>query len=316
VRTTVTGGLVGRDWHPAFRTGDTSIRIWTALGVVPEWLRLLFFPAHLSADYNPQQIPVGTGFGPRQLLGVLVLALLAGVVLSAWRRRPVVAFGILWAGGALFPVSNLLLPTGIFLAERTMFLPSIGAVLAVGAGLAPFLAQWHSWTRRKRRLGVALLCVVLLAGETRSALRQPVWRDNPALFAQTARDAPRSYRARAAYAVMLIEAGNEADGEDEYRAALRLYRDDPNLFADLGNWYIGKQRFSDALEMYSRVLELVPDHWTATSRSILCLIQLKRLDEARSLAQVAARRGDEGAAAKLALVDTLLVREIPVPPSR
>lgn len=313
VRTTVTGGLVGRDWHPAFRSGDTAIRIWTALGVVPEWARLLLFPAHLSADYNPQEIPVGSGLGPRQVLGLVVLAMLAGFVVWAWRRRPVAAFGVLWACIAIFPVSNVLLPTGIFLAERTLFLPSVGAMLAVAAVLSPLLTQWESWIPGKRRLALALLAGILLAGLTRSALRQPVWRDNPTLFSQTAKDAPLSYRARAAHAVMLIESGNEADGEQEYLTALRLYRDDPNLFADLGNWYIGKQRFSEALEMYTRVLELVPDHWSATSRSILCLIQLNRLEEARRLALAAAHRGDEGAAGKLALVDSLIARGNPVP---
>jgi protein O-mannosyl-transferase len=313
VRTTVTGGLVGRDWHPAFRSGDTGIRIWTALGVVPEWARLLLFPAHLSADYNPQEIPVGTGLGPRQALGLVVLTVLAGFVAWAWRRRPVAAYGILWACVAIFPVSNLLLPTGIFLAERTLFLASIGGMLAVAAVVAPYLAGWDSLMPGKRRIALALLGAILLAGGVRSALRQPVWKDNPTLFTQTAKDAPLSYRARAAHAVMLLESGQEAEGEQEYLTALRLYRDDPNLFADLGDWYLGKQRFAEALGMYTRVLELVPDHWSATSRSILCLTQLDRLEDARRLALVATRRGDEGAAAKLAFVDSLIARGGPPP---
>jgi protein O-mannosyl-transferase len=313
VRTTVTGGLIGRDWHPAFRSGGTSIRIWTALGVVPEWVRLLLFPSHLSADYNPQEIPVGTGLGPRQALGLAMLAVLTGFVAWAWRRRPVAAYGILWACVAIFPVSNLLLPTGIFLAERTLFLASIGGMLAVGAVVSPYLTEWESWMPGKRRMALALFGVILLAGGVRSALRQPIWRDNPTLFAQTAKDAPLSYRARAAHAVMLLESGKEAEGEQEYLTALRLYRDDPNLFADLGDWYLGKQRFAEALGMYSRVLELVPDHWSATSRSILCLTQLNRLEDARRLALVAARRGDEGAAAKLAFVDSLIARGSPRP---
>ena len=36
---------------------------------------------------------------------------------------------------ALLPVSNLLVPTGIMLAERTLMLPSVGLMLAVGATL-------------------------------------------------------------------------------------------------------------------------------------------------------------------------------------
>jgi tetratricopeptide (TPR) repeat protein len=305
----VTGGLVGRDWHPAFRSGGAGVRVWTFLGVVPEYFRLLLFPAHLSADYNPQQIPVGVGPGPRQLLGIVLLLFLFAAIVWSWRRLPVFAFGILWGAVALVPVSNLLLPTGIFLAERTLFLPSVGVALALGAALAPWLVQMPTWSPRLRRLVLAGGSLVALAGIVRSAVRQSVWKDNATLFSRTAEDAPLSYRARAARAVLWLENGREAEGEKEYLAALALYRDDPNLFSDLGNYYVRQARYAEALPMYQRVLELVPDHWAATSRSILCLIQLGRLIEARQLAQVATRRGDEGAAGKLAYVDSLLAHQ-------
>ncbi len=306
VRTMVTGGTIGRDWHPAFRTGEFSVRLWTSLGVIPDYLRLLLFPAHLSADYNPQEIPVAAGPGLRPLLGLAVLLVVGAVVVWAWRRKPVVAFGLLWCSLAIFPVSNLLIPTGILLAERTLFLPSVGFALALGGAVALLASRWKELGVAAQRLLPAGLALLVLAGIARSALRQPVWKDNATLFEQTALDAPQSYRARAARAVLWIEAGREAEGEREYRAALELYRDDPNLFADFGNYYVRKARYADALPLYQRVLELVPDHWSATSRSILCLIQLGRLEEARHLAQVATHRGDEGAAAKLAYVDSLL----------
>jgi Flp pilus assembly protein TadD len=137
-------------------------------------------------------------------------------------------------------------------------------------------------------------------------VRQPVWKDNATLFARTVVDAPRSYKAVAAHAVMLLEAGQEDRGEREYRRALALFPGDPNLFADLGDWYLRKGRCQEALDSYARVLALVPDHWAATSRTILCLVRLGRLSEARDAARIAARRGDEGAALKLAYVDSLI----------
>ena len=168
------------------------------------------------------------------------------------------------------------------------------------------LAWLPGWATNTRRLAFGATWAVILSGLTLSLLRLPVWRDNQTLFVQTFLDAPQSYRARAAYAVTRFEAGDDATGEREYLRALELYGDDPNLFADLGDWYVRQSRCQDALAMYQRVLALVPDHWGATSRSILCNIQLGRLPEARRLAVVATRRGDEGGAAKLAHVDSLL----------
>ena len=48
-------------------------------------------------------------------------------------RAPMVLFGVAWVAIGLFPVSNVLIPTGITMAERTLFLSSIGAMLAVAA---------------------------------------------------------------------------------------------------------------------------------------------------------------------------------------
>jgi hypothetical protein len=306
IRTMVTGGFVGRDILPAFRGGHPTTRLLTALGVVPEYLRLLLFPLQLSADYNPQQIPILDHFTTRAFDGVVVLVLLVAMIAWAWRRHRVLAFGLCWTAVALLPASNILVPTGVLLAERTLFLPSVGAMLAVSALLATLLPPPEPLPVGRARIAWAVIAVVVCLGLIRSALRQPVWRDNPTLFAQTAKDAPRSYKALAAHGVMLLEAGQDEAGERVYRQALELYRDDPNMFADLGNWYLRKNRCDDALAMYRRVLELVPDHWAATSRSILCLTRVGRLDEARRMAVVAVRRGDEGAAPKLIYVDSLI----------
>jgi len=313
VRTVVTGGLVGRDIHPAFRSGGLSLRGYTMLGVVPEWVRLFLFPLHLSADYNPAQVPVLTTFGWRGALGGS--ALLAGVC-GAWLLRyriPGASFGLLWTAVTLFPVSNLLLPTGILLAERTLFLPSLGVVLAAGGVASALLPGLRRLKAGRQWLAFAALWLIVVAGAIRSAVRQPVWKDNATLFARTVADAPRSYKAVAAHAVMLLEAGQEAQGEREYRRALALFPGDPNLFADLGDWYLRKGRCQEALDSYARVLALVPAHWAATSRTILCLVRLGRLSEARDAARIAARRGDEGAALKLAYVDSLIAARGRVP---
>ena len=131
---TMVGGLVGQDIHPAFHHGGPGLRLFTMLGVVPEWVRLLLVPLRLSADYSPQRIAIATDFGLDQVVGLLMLLTLLLLIWHTRRRAPVAAFGVVWVLVALLPVSNLLLPTGVLLAERTLFLPSVGAMLAVGGG--------------------------------------------------------------------------------------------------------------------------------------------------------------------------------------
>src|SRR5688572_2220551 len=103
-------------------------RVAGMLAVVPEWARLLLWPAHLQAEYGPPAIPVTGPIGPAHVIGAGLLLAALGILLITWRRHPVIAFGLSWVGIALFPVSNVLTSTGVILAERTLFLPSAGAM--------------------------------------------------------------------------------------------------------------------------------------------------------------------------------------------
>src|SRR4029077_9972503 len=82
--------------------------------------------------------------------GLLLLIGILGLGIALWKQRGaprVAAFGIAWLCLTLLPTSNFVVPAGIILSERTLFLPSFGALLAIGAlisWLADLLAQMQS----------------------------------------------------------------------------------------------------------------------------------------------------------------------------
>jgi hypothetical protein len=174
-------------------------RVLTMLQVVPTWLRLFAWPAHLQADYSPNEIVASVALGAREAAG---LCMLLGLAVFAWlerRRAPIVTFGIAWTAVALFPVSNVVVPTGVVVGERTLFLPSVGFVLAVAAlGWQLVTALRDRWRPIVRALGAASLALVAL-GAGRSMRRELVWNNNQRLAAATARDAPRSLHVKQAH---------------------------------------------------------------------------------------------------------------------
>src|SRR4029078_6048423 len=101
------------------------------LRVVSEWIRLFFWPATLSADYSPSRIPIATGFAADMLPGITVIAGLAVLAVKVRRSVPVITFAISFVTVLLLIPSNLIVVTGFVLAERTLFLPSVGVVIAV-----------------------------------------------------------------------------------------------------------------------------------------------------------------------------------------
>ncbi|HTI63576.1 MAG TPA: glycosyltransferase family 39 protein [Gemmatimonadaceae bacterium] len=147
-------------------------RMLLMLHVVPMWLRLLVWPHHLQVDFAPGVIASGGAL--EAAFGVVILCALAGGIVFAMRRAPVLAFGLLWLVTALLPVSNVV-PTGVVLAERTLFLASIGFLLAVGAAAERAMAN-RRLAGKPIRMVLGWGCALLvMLGLLRSIGRQAVW---------------------------------------------------------------------------------------------------------------------------------------------
>src|SRR2546428_12575651 len=110
--------------------GATGLQVrLTAVAALADIVRLLVFPLTLRADYSPNEYTlVSSPLDSRFLLGVAALLLWAGLLWWAWRRdRKLEALGLGWIAIAFLPVANLLFPTGILLAARTLSLPPAAA---------------------------------------------------------------------------------------------------------------------------------------------------------------------------------------------
>ena len=115
-----------------------------------------------------------------------------------WRRgRRIEALGLAWIALAYAPVANLLFPIGVLLAERTLYLPSVGLALAAGA-LAKNL--------RGRPLALLVGGVGVLGG-ARTALRVPVWSSTLSVTLSVLQDSPQSYVGPMTMAAFYFEQG-------------------------------------------------------------------------------------------------------------
>jgi hypothetical protein len=190
----------------------------TAVAAMADAARLLVFPLHLRADYSPvERVAVHSMGDARFLVGAAVLLLWAGTLYYCWRRRRTIeAFGLGWIGLAYLPVANLLFASGVYMAERTLYLPSVGLALALGGALGSVpTSRW--------RLAVA---VVLLALGLRTGLRVPVWRDDLSLTESILADSPRSYRGPAHYGAIYQSRRDPARALEAYRFSATIFDKD------------------------------------------------------------------------------------------
>ncbi len=309
LRHTALGGLSGGMQAIALSGASTGERMLTMLGVIPQWARLLLWPSHLQADYSPPSLDRATAFGIPQALGVLLIIIVGAVIWRTRSRHPAIAFGGCFMILMLLPVSNLLVTTGIVLAERTLYLPSMGLVLGLAAA-GTALAR----TPAVARLSAAAAVLVLLGtGAWWSARRQPVWYDNERLFRQTLTDAPNNYRAYWLWARYL----RAEDRLDEAVGALllstELYANDPVVLEDLGQLQRERGRCGLAIEPLGRALAIDNTRIIARARLVQCLIRVGDLAGARQVAEAGLTQGDSGFAAPIARIDSLLAERDSAP---
>ncbi len=291
VRLIVLGNLTGTAPAVALRGLSPGARALGMLAVVPEWARLLFWPARLQGEYGPPALSLIATPVLIRLLGVVLLLMIAAAAYWGWRRQRVVAFGALWIGLSILPVSNLPAATGVVLAERTLFLPSAGAVFLLGALVSVLLPRLAA-APRVARMTLAITGIgVLVAAGLRSAERSTVWSSQEVFFARLVEDAPNTYRAHFVASRFYYGEQRYPEAEREARRALELYPTDPQVYEQLGQVLRTIHRCGEGVQVFADGLRLAPTETTLRSRLIECQLAVGDSAGARETAEEGIRLG-------------------------
>jgi tetratricopeptide (TPR) repeat protein len=277
VRATVLGGL-GTARFTHFIDNPIAYQPFllgrlTALKALAEYARLLVFPLRLSIDHSYNALPpAASAAEPLVVAGGVVLLAGALGLATAWKRRRAAAFALAFVALALAPVSNLLVPIGTILAERLLYLPSVGACLlagalvswsaarAPGASGAPGGSQAPAVTA-SIVASVPLVAVVGLLG-ARSIVRLLDWRDDRSIFASAIAVTPGSARAQFNYGSASEDAGDDVDAERGYRAALAIWPAFSDAHYNLAGLLARRQGWAEAIEHYRQALAEQPGNVT------------------------------------------------------
>ena len=292
VRYQVLGTLLQRDAAPYIVMLPPWLRISTAVANITELTRLLLFPADLVADYGPGVI-LPTGIGAlRFWVGGGVLLAVGALAVSSLRRSPWMTLGIVWIVLSVAVVGNILFPVGVWVAERTLYLPSVGvSFLAVGLGryAVGFLRESPA---RLRWSAVGAATLLVLLGGARTWTRNAAWRDTEAVFMTLAEEHPESFRAQWWMGMRLIDAGEQTRGLEWLSQAVDLNPNELRLQLDLVRGLLLAGRSAEAVALVSGLPPADPARDVYLTQSH---IQLDQLDRAREAVQEGLSRFPEDA---------------------
>ncbi|MBZ5640764.1 MAG: tetratricopeptide repeat protein [Acidobacteriia bacterium] len=195
-------------------------RSLAALAAAGRYALVLVFPRVLSPDYGfAETAEVRSPLDPWLLLGLLAAAALAVGLLVAWRRSRAAAFLLLLAALPFAPVSNFPFAIGTIMAERLLYLPSVGLCLLAGA----------AWPALVRQLGrasaLALAAVLLVGGSIRTVGANLAWHDEFSLWSRAYDAAPRSVKVLGNLAVELAMRGRLDEARQLLERAVLLAPD-------------------------------------------------------------------------------------------
>jgi Flp pilus assembly protein TadD len=196
----------------------------TMTQVVAEYWRLLVWPFPLGLDfYYSSRIPNALTFTPTCLFDTLAWLAVLGLGIVLLRRAPVVGAGILWVFIALLPALNIV-PIGVLMAERLLYLPSAGFCMAAGVGVAAALAAVRHGPGVAPFAVPARVAMVLvgLALGTQTWRRDAAWRDESTLWEAEVRKEPADPVVNNNLARVYIARGDLQRAVERLTVALRV----------------------------------------------------------------------------------------------
>jgi hypothetical protein len=216
---------------------DAFHRLEIVARVIPHYVRLLVAPADLSASYAPNVISPAPGVTMATAVGgaMVVLFAIALAVVVRQRRWPVMSFALIWVPVAIAPVSNVLFSSGIVLAERTLYLASVGVCVAAGAAAERFLVP--RWT-----MVAAATASVVLAFAIRTWTRTPAWRDDRTYLLTLLADHPEAYDAHLTAGRVLKGGSSLNEAERELAIARTLFPRDSVVFLEAADVWQRRRR--------------------------------------------------------------------------
>lgn len=229
-------------------------RLVGAMGVMGRFFGLLIWPRPLSVDYSYAQILPWSGESLAwAAAGVGALGLWAW---CAWRwryERHVAVIGLALFAAAYFPASNLVVPVGTVMAERLMYLPSAGFLLAVVPWLEGIL------TRRGGKAFFGALAAAALVFGAMSWERGREWSGYLKLWESAARVSPNSARALRLYGQSLTRAGKLGEAVAPLKKATRIHPKYDPAWTELGIAMMQSGRGKEAEAALKEALRLNPD---------------------------------------------------------
>jgi protein O-mannosyl-transferase len=239
-------GIGGRGEYLA---GNFLFTILTTLKAYVYYLYLLFIPVNLTLYRDIA--PVSSIFDLKVIFSLIFLAIILFFTFKS--KNKILKFSTLWFFITLIPFSNIV-PMQTFMAERYLYVPSIGFSLILGYFLASIF--FIRDLKFRKNIGVLILIFLLSFYVLSTVNRNGDFKDDLSLWSRTVETNPGSSLAHDNLGFVLERSGKINDAIIEFEIAVELQHDNDKAWANLGVAYSKAGRQSSAVGALKKSLEI------------------------------------------------------------
>jgi len=275
-RLAILGALTGDRPHPVFSVATPSQTYQLALASTSKVFGLLLAPQQPRIDYSPTLTGLAHPPAVLVVLGAFLVGAAVAVVIAHAKRPGLVTFALVLTAVTFAPVSNLAFRSGLIIAERTLYSPSIGIALLMGLAVQAVWQSPHRW---------AVVFGGLWVGPALwlSVREIPIWASSERVYETMRVRAPDSYKAHFLVGNLRVNAGRMTEATDEFATAVRLFDGDPQILYGAGAHAMRMGDTTRAIEWLAKSVRLDAKNRRARGSMVRLLLATGDSAEARRL---------------------------------
>ena len=249
-----------------------SSRVANALWAYERYISKTFWPADLSIFYPyPHHWPAGLVIG-----AALLLAMWSGLFIWRARQNPYLLVGWFWFLGTLIPTLGLVQVGSQSMADRYMYIPSIGLFILVAWGLNDFLNWRPHWRRITAFAGGVALAGCLVCTE----IQLNYWQNSIKLFRHAIEATTDNFVAYTCLGETLRDLGMKKEAMMLCAEAVRIAPNSPVAQYNFGMALLQNNKLDEALAHLDAAGRLAPHNSEVQYNLGLFLLLHNKPDEA------------------------------------
>ncbi len=230
---------------------DIGIRMANALSAYLGYIQKMVWPVNLSVFY-PYEMPnlytSLTGFW------VIVCGIFIGI---RWKEHhPYFLIGFLWYVVTLLPVIGIVQVGSQAMADRYMYMPSIGLSMIMIWGVYDMVQSLNMRYVLKKIILTGIIAPILVLLIWISSFQIRSWRNSISLMENALAVTQRNYIAHENLGLALIQKGLYEKALYHFKQAAAIHPKYADPYLNIGSYYFMRKEYETAIQYYKKAISL------------------------------------------------------------